>query len=383
MKILFVRTTPNEVDLSSYNLQEVGLAKALVRKGHECDVMYYTSEADHTQTVTFDGDKTINIHWLHGYGVFYEGYYPSLKKYVKDYDIIQVGGYVGITSWWLNSHVQDKVVNYQGPYFCPENKGDIRKAKIWDKTLLPLSNKKNMIVATKSALATEYIKSKGIDNVTTIGVGLDLDNILSSAEDMYEHELVKQLQTQKGDSKYLLYIGALEERRNIHFLLRTFARTAERMPECKLVLIGRGKKEYVDSCHALIDELGIQNKVICRERVEQKYLKAVYELCDAFLLPTRYEIFGMVLLEAMYFGLPVFTTYNGGSSTLMTADNGVVIEQLDEQRWANAICDVLDNAEKAASIGRNAAKTISENYTWDALADKFLAVYESRVALRK
>lgn len=379
MRILIVRTTPNEVNLNTYNLQEVGLAKALVRKGHECDVMYYTAGKDHTQQLVFDGDKTINIHWLHGYGMFYEGIYPSLKKYVSRYDIIQVGGYVGITSWWLNSHVQEKVINYQGPYYCPENKGDIRKAKIWDNTLLPLSNKKNMIVATKSVLATEYIKGKGIGNVTTIGVGLDLDNILSSSDEMYEHELVKALQEGKDNSKYLLYIGALEERRNIHFLLRTFANVADKIPECRLVLVGKGKQPYVDSCFALIDELGISDKVIYRERVEQKYLKAVYELCDAFLLPTRYEIFGMVLLEAMYFGLPVFTTYNGGSSTLMTAGNGIIIDKLDPDEWAWQICDVLSDAEKAASIARNATRTIEENYTWDALADKFLEVFRLRL----
>lgn len=383
MKILIVRTTPNEVNLNTYNLQEVGLAKALVRKGHECDVMYYTSGEDHIQKLTFDGEKSINILWLRGYGMFYEGYYPSLKKYVKDYDIIQVGGYVGITSWWLNSHVQEKVINYQGPYYCPENKGDIWKAQIWDKTLLPLSNRKNMVVATKSVLATAYIINKGIDNVTTIGVGLDLDNIISSEEDIYKHELTEYLQQTKKSSQYLLYIGALEERRNIHFLLRVFAKTAEKQPQCKLVLIGQGKKEYTESCFALMDELNIRDKVIYRDRVEQKYLKGIYEQCDAFLLPTRYEIFGMVLLEAMYFGLPVFTTYNGGSSTLMNEENGIIIKELDEQVWADKICEVLENTEEATKIRTAATKTVCDYYTWDALADKFLETYNQRLNDKK
>lgn len=54
--------------------------------------------------------------------------------------------------------------------------------------------------------------------------------------------------------------------------------------------------------------------------MEQKYLSGVYNLADFFLLPTEYEIFGMVLLEAMYYKTVVLTTDNGGSSTLI--DNG-------------------------------------------------------------
>lgn len=58
-------------------------------------------------------------------------------------------------------------------------------------------------------------------------------------------------------------------------------------------------------------------------------MPTVYQSCDAFSLPTRYEIFGMVLLEAMYYGLPTFTTYNGGSSTLMNQENGIIINSID------------------------------------------------------
>lgn len=380
MKILIVRTSPTRINLNTYNLQEIGLAKALIRKGHSCDVVYYCGkEKDHIQQIQFDGDRQLNILWLHGYGTAQEGIFPSLRKYAPNYDIIQVGGYVGLTSCWLNRRFPNKVVNYQGPYYCEANKGDIRKAKIWDTTLLPLSNRKNMVVATKSVLAADYIRSKGITDVTTIGVGLDPDNILADGDEGAEHEFVQQLRAGKGSGKYLLYIGVLEERRNIHFLLRVFRQVLDRMPECKLVLIGRGKQPYVDSCLALMKELGIEDRVIRRERLEQKYMKAVYETCDAFLLPTRYEIFGMVLLEAMYFGLPVFTTYNGGSSTLMTRENGIVIPELDQDVWTERICGVLEDPEVRDRIGKNAKQTIARGYTWDALVEQFLEVYQSRL----
>lgn len=380
MKILIVRPSPDKVDPHTYNLQEIGLAKALTRRGHHCDVMYYCGkEKDHYETVEFDRNLSIRVLWLHGYGFLREGIYPSLRKYVQDYDIIQVGGYTGLTSCWLNRYAPDKVINYQGPYYCADNKGDIKKAKVFDKLLLPLSHKKNMIVATKSVLATRYIESKGIKNVFTIGVGLDLDNIIRGSENSCSNEFIELLQNKDENEKYLLYVGVLEERRNILFLLRMFKKICEKKNDVKLVLIGKGKPEYVKQCFDLIEKLNLQYNIIYKEKIEQNIIQEVYKACDAFLLPTRYEIFGMVLLEAMYYGLPVFTTYNGGSSTLMNNSNGIVIQDFDEELWSEKIVSVLNDPVLCTQIGTEAHQTIVEKYTWDALADKFLEIYHRRL----
>ncbi len=379
MKILILRTTPNKMNLKNYNLQEFGLAKALIRKGHQCDVGYYCGkEKDHVQEIPFDDDKMLKVLWLRGFGAMYEGIYPSLGKYARDYDIIQVGGYVGLTSCWLNIFEKNKTVNYNGLYYCEDNVGDIKKAKLFDKTLLKLQNRKSMVVATKSVLATDYLREKGIENVTTIGVGLDLDNLVCSTDEIQTNEFTDIVKN-SAFSKKLLYIGVLEERRNITFLLETFKEISEKIAAIGLVLIGKGKPEYVSMCMRKIEELGIKDNVIYKESLEQKYMPAIYQACDAFLLPTRYEIFGMVLLEAMYYGLPVFTTYNGGSSTLMNERNGVVIDVFDVNEWSSKIIQILVDKNRCREIGENAHKTIAEGYTWDALADKFLKVYEKRL----
>lgn len=380
MKILVIRTTPNIMDLNSYNIQEFGLAKALIRKGHTCDVAFYGgAEKDHIQEIKFDGDKVLRVIWLNGFGCLYEGFFPTLYKYINQYDIIQVGGYVGLTSCFVNRRAKDKVVNYNGLYYYADNTGDIKKAKLWDRTLLPLQRRKNMIVATKSVLAEEYVRSKGIENVTTVGVGLDLDNMTRDMLSEDEHEFVKEIKS-LGNVTKLLYIGVLEDRRNIPFIFQVFKKVNEQLPDCRLVIIGKGKPEYVSMCKAMIKELGIQDKILYQERLDQKYMPSVYRACDAFLLPTRYEIFGMVLLEAMYYGLPVFTTYNGGSSTIMNEENGIVLDCFDVDVWSENVVSVLRDEDLCGRIGDAAYKTIAEEYTWDALADKFLTVYQKRLA---
>ena len=379
MKVLIVRPSPNKMNVNTYNLQEIGLAKALVRKGCVCDVMYYCgNEKDHIEKIVFDENKSLNILWLHGKGILREGIYPSLKKYVPNYDIVQVGGYVGLTSCWLNRKYPEKIVNYQGPYYYKANQGDIKKAAVFDRLLLPLQKKKNMVVATKSILATNYIKDKGIENVTTIGVGLDLDNLLRDSESIEENEFIKEIKEIKNSTLFL-YIGVLEERRNILFLLEVFQKVSKQIENSKLIIIGKGKQNYVAMCKEKLIELGLENDVIYREKLEQKYMPAIYQASDAFLLPTRYEIFGMVLLEAMYYGVPVFTTYNGGSSTLINNENGIIIENTDCNEWSEKIVKVLSDKKECDAIGEKAHRTVEKNYTWDALANKFLSVYEKRI----
>ena len=379
MKVLIVRPSPNKMNVNTYNLQEIGLAKALVRKGCVCDVMYYCgNEKDHIEKIVFDENKSLNILWLHGKGILREGIYPSLKKYVPNYDIVQVGGYVGLTSCWLNRKYPEKIVNYQGPYYYKANQGDIKKAAVFDRLLLPLQKKKNMVVATKSILATNYIKDKGIENVTTIGVGLDLDNLLRDSESIEENEFIKEIKEIKNSTLFL-YIGVLEERRNILFLLEVFQKVSKQIENSKLIIIGKGKQNYVAMCKEKLIELGLENDVIYREKLEQKYMPAIYQASDAFLLPTRYEIFGMVLLEAMYYGMPVFTTYNGGSSTLINNENGIIIENTDCNEWSEKIVKVLSDKKECDAIGEKAHRTVEKNYTWDALANKFLSVYEKRL----
>ena len=379
LKILILRVTPNKMNIKTYNLQEIGLAKALIRKGHLCDVAYYCGkENDHEELIAFDGEKHVRILWLHGFGIFREGIYPSLKNYIGRYDIIQVGGYVNLVPFWLYGHARNKVVNYQGPYYYQGNKVDRIKSLLFDHTILTPWQKKHMIVGTKSLLATEYLQKKGIRDVTTIGVGLDLDNLKNKDNTNGEDDFIRHLSEQKTD-KYLLYIGALEPRRNIMFLLEVFKKTVEKKPDYKLIIIGRGNEEYVRPCFEYIDRMKLRENIIYKDRMEQKYLKDIYKMADAFLLPTLYEIFGMVLLEAMYFGLPVFTTYNGGSSVLINDWNGVIIREMSSDVWRDRIIAVMEDSRLCKEMGEAAAKTISEQYTWDALSDKFLSLYNRKL----
>ena len=102
----------------------------------------------------------------------------------------------------------------------------------------------------------------------------------------------------------------------------------------------------------------------------------LYENCDIYLLATQYDIFGMVYLEALYFGTIIITTLCGGSSLLIKeGETGYIREFNDKVEWSNLIYEVLNN-KSDMDIMRNKGKAlIQDHYLWSKIAPKFLEVY--------
>ena len=59
--------------------------------------------------------------------------------------------------------------------------------------------------------------------------------------------------------------------------------------------------------------------------------------------------------------------------------NGFILEELDPDKWADRICSLLDQPEHLAEVAGKASDTIAKNYTWDALAPRFLELYRKRI----
>lgn len=380
MRILIIRNYPSYLNVcnSIYNIQELGLAKALVRKGNVCDIVLWTDSEEKDVCITFDVNKTITVFYRKSRVILKNAIYKRLKELIGQYDVIQCCEYNQLQSWFLAKKYPQKTVIYHGPYYSAFNKNYNTLCRFMDKLVLPTYKRKHTLFLVKSKLAEEFLLNKKIpcECISVPGVGIDAEALEISDNEVIPTalcEVSKVLEEFK-----LLYIGRLEERRNITFLFDVLQCLVKKNISVKLIMVGNGETDYCERCFDYAKRLGVEDSIYWVKKAEQKYLSYVYKECDAFLLPTRYEIFGMVLLEAMYFGLPTFTTYNGGSSTIMNENNGIVIKDFDAAKWAEAIISVLTDDSKRATISQNAHDMIATAYTWDALADKFLEVYKKR-----
>jgi glycosyltransferase involved in cell wall biosynthesis len=378
MKILIVRMYQDVLNISSYNSQEIGLAKALIRKGHHCDIVLYSDKKEiNIQKINIENGKATTIYWMPGRKILKNCIYDKrLYELVKEYDVIQSTEYDQLGNLKLQRVTNNHMTIYHGPYQSYYPKTYNRKCLMSDFLYLFFPQFKNVQLIAKSHLAEEFLNQKGFKKVESIGVGLDTARF----ETVHEpNDIVRKLINEKHEKnyKYLLYIGKIEDRRNILFMMDILSKLSLADKSIRLVLIGKGKK-YLKKCLDYARSLNVRENIIYHDPMKQEELANLYRCCDVFLFPSKYEIFGMVLLEAMYFGIPTITSMNGGSMTLIKdKDTGIICDANDVNSWCESVINLLNDQKLRDKISVNSSKLIKENYTWDALSDKFLKVYES------
>lgn len=378
MKILIIRNFPSfmSVKNNTYNIQEVGLAKALVRKGHTCDIVFWTDREEETVEIPVNDFGTVHVFYKHGMTKFKNTIFTGCDNLFNFYDILQPCEYNQIQSWILAKNKPQKTVIYHGPYYSPFNKRYNLMCKLFDSLFLRKYIKRGTRFLVKSEMAKEFLKGKGIkqENISTVGVGIDVQMLTNTMEDCAEP--IYQAITSQKEGLKLLYIGKFEERRDIPFVIDVFKKVLEKKQDTRLYMIGTGEPDYLKMSFEYMEKAGVRDKVVWQDKVEQKKLSSIYKQADFFLLPTEYEIFGMVLLEAMYYGTVVLTTRNGGSSTLIeNGKNGFIINK-NADKWSECIARLTDDI--IHKIGNSASHTIALNYTWDCLADKFVDNYRQK-----
>ena len=375
MKILLFRTDPSIMNIKSYNSQEIGMAKSYIKLGHQCDIVYYAGNQPSREEIISVNDKaSITIYWRKGFSIFNNGIFPGINKIIEKYDVIQVSEYYFFSSWYVcEKYRKEKIIYiYQGVY---DSDNSIRykiRCKIMDPLLLNKDILTSISVFTKSKMAYDSMARRGFRKIETVGVGLDIERLHLQCD---LPKWAKDLQSSKGKSKYLLYVGVIEDRRNILFLLNVVRTLANKYSESyfKLIIVGKGEKKYIEECRKYIEDNNIQNYIIYFESISQSEISNIYKISDLFVFPSKYEIFGMVLMEAMNFGLPVISSYNGGASTVITnGSNGIIIDNFNVDEWASKISEMLESNLLQKTIGRNAKQTALLDFGWENITRRIL-----------
>ena len=372
MKVLIVRAYPSLIDLSknSYNQQEIGLAKAFLSMGHETGIVYYGEKlhADQTYLTSYG---TIAIYYRKASVILKRiSLFENFCNLKEEYDLIISNEYDQIETFKTTRRYADKTVIYHGPYYAPMNKRYNLANKIFDVLFSGYMQRKAPVIVTKSKLAKDFLEKKGFVVFDNVGVGLDSEQ-MQLAED--EHNPMEARLNLKNYN--LLYIGKLEPRRNVLFLLDILEKLVSIDSRYRLVIVGKGEKNYVDTVFSLIAEKKLESYVIYEPSLPQTQLPFLYQNCDFFLLPTAYEIWGMVMMEAMKFNLPVITTYNGGSSSLILPDvNGYILE-LNADAWASAVQKGIADKVTLSKYNKN---VLSKMCSWERIAERIVDAHCSR-----
>lgn len=204
------------------------------------------------------------------------------------------------------------------------------------------------IVAISNRVRNELVNRLGVDpkRVDVVYSGVDLERFHPDGRKRYRKALRANYGVPK-DARVILFLGTGYRRKGLDVALKAFARIA--LDECRLMVTGKDTSE--SEYRQLAATLGIANRVIfCGPtREPEKY----YAAADIFILPTRYEPFGQVCLEAMAAGLPVITTEISGAAEIFPEEacDLILKDSEDVQGFTTCLNRLLSDTRRIEYLG--------------------------------
>ncbi len=176
-----------------------------------------------------------------------------------------------------------------------------------------------------------------------------------------------------------VYTGRLVSYKGLPLLLRVWRDLLRTGTPGTLVLVGAGSTD-MHNCEqdlrTYVDRHGLGGRVIFTGSVDnvEEYLRAA----DIFVFPTEKEAFGVSLVEAMACGLPSVATRVGGiPDYLVDGDNGLMVGAADFTQLRDAIATLLAGGARVVDLGRRARTTAVARFSGDAVAERYLCLFES------
>jgi D-inositol-3-phosphate glycosyltransferase len=189
------------------------------------------------------------------------------------------------------------------------------------------------------------------------------------------------------DSQMILYVGRIERLKGVETLLRAAALLQQRgllAPSCPCVAVIGGDpdnpQEEMRYLQELRDSLHVENVVSFLGRRPQNELPDYYSAAQAVVMPSQYESFGMVALEAMACGTPVVASGVGGLLYLVRdGQTGFHIPDSDPAALAESLQRLLTEPHLRHELGRHAAN-VARSYSWERITEQVMTLYESVLA---
>ncbi len=353
-----------------YNTQEIGLGKALLQQAEEVYVykmLPLSSEYQKEMQEDENGHKLI-IQMIPSRSLGSNGLLDVNKLetsldvlvYFSDTQLVVPQVY----RWAVRNSV--RLVPYLG-VIESHSTGKIKKR------IMDLLFSRNLAVykkhhcAVKTPTVKKELENLGVPEVTVAPVGLDLNLMKAN----YLDEDVSALKAKHGyteKDKVLLFVGRLTEEKQPLRMIGLLDKLCRQDGNYKLLMIGTG--ELREAVAAEVKKRNLTDAVQMIDRIPNKDIWELYRIADCFVNLSQHEIFGMAILEAMYYGCkvvaweapgPSFIIEDGISGCLADSDEAVITAITEE--------DIHPES---------AHQRILSHFTWDSTAKVILSVAQSK-----
>ena len=244
-------------------------------------------------------------------------------------------------------------------------------------------SKANRIIAATLAEKSqlEFLYEAPSSKISVIPPGVDTRHFYPIPKDE-----AKEVVGVPEDSHTILFVGRIEPLKGIDKLIQAIAiiqKNGElRCCPHNLVIIGgepNAKPEDMNAEMArlqdMVEDLGIENFVIFLGKQDQQLLPYYYSASEIVVMPSHYESFGMVALEAMACGTPVVASQVGGLAFLVRdGETGFVVPGNDVQMLAKRLVELIKDKDLRNKLGNKSAE-YAQLYAWEIISEKMIEVY--------
>jgi glycosyltransferase involved in cell wall biosynthesis len=217
-----------------------------------------------------------------------------------------------------------------------------------------LLSSSDVIVAPSKKFQQEFVEAlpEFRGKTTFIHNGVDLT--------VFDREAAESADTDQSFGSYLFCLSAYKPQKAIDVLLRAFKSVQATDPMIRLIVAGPGER---DEFERLADDLNISKKVELKGPTQWSEAMKLLRGCTAFVLPSRFETFGIVILEAMACEKAVVATTAGGIPEIIeNGKNGVLVNPDDEIGLAETLVAILKDESLRAKLASAAYASVHARF---------------------
>jgi D-inositol-3-phosphate glycosyltransferase len=327
--------------------------------------------------------------------------FEHMPEFVRSFETFQVSQGLHYplihTNYWLSAWAGLELKKTNGIQLVHtyHSLGAVKYQSLTDLTDLPqianirlkierdILEKANCVVATSPQEAESLrslVSTRG--QIEIIPCGTDINNFRLTSKADARTKL-------KLDSreKVILYVGRFDPRKGIETLVRACALLKEKDTDnLKLVIVGGSSPDMPDGdertrIEHIVDELGMRESTLFAGKIGHDILPLYYTAADVCVIPSHYEPFGLVAIEAMACGVPVVASNVGGLKfTIIPEETGLLVEPKDIKAFASGIHRILFDELWARKMRNQASANVNQRFSWAGVTIQLSELYRHILA---
>lgn len=238
----------------------------------------------------------------------------------------------------------------------------------------------NRVLAVSNALKYDLMSRYRIheENINVVYNGVEAQLFQRKVSPQLPPEVVRFC----DGKKVVLYVGHFGPRKGLIFLIRAMKTITSTIQDAVAICIGGvpewlGKQDYWSYLKNEIARLALEDKILLLERIPNEILPEFYSRASVFVLPSFYEAFAKVVLEAMACECATIITREGGpQEAIDDGKSGLLVDYASSTQLADAVIKILRDDRLGRRMGAEARKRILQEFTWQAVAQRINLSYE-------